>query len=152
LLKGAISVIGPTKMIAFAFDKLGTSTGSKGARSETKEGVTMTLRDFRVEPDRWTAVIALDYPPDAPDFESFESWLVNNEIYLQKNGSSTRIPANGGYEIDDQAGHRAVMTYRFIEDEKVTLGKPEDWKLVYRTAGTIVKVPVRFEFKDLPLP
>ena len=42
---------------------------------------------------------------DTPDFESFESWLVNNEIYLQKNGSKTKVTANGGYEIDEQAGH-----------------------------------------------
>ena len=77
---------------------------------------------------------------------------MNNEIFLQKADGKTRIPANGGYEILEQAGHRAVMIYRFIEDEKVTLGKPSDWTLVYRTAGTIIRLPVRFEFKDLPLP
>ena len=150
-LKGAISITGPSKLLTFSFDKLAQLDKSQ-PRKETKEGVTVTLRDFQVEPERWAVGIALDYPPDTPDFESFESWLVNNEIFLQKADGKTRIPANGGYEILEQAGHRAVMIYRFIEDEKVMLGKPSDWTLVYRTAGTIIRLPVRFEFKDLPLP
>jgi hypothetical protein len=31
-------------------------------------------------------------------------------------------------------------------------GKISDWKLVYRTPGRIVEVPVPFEFKGLDLP
>jgi hypothetical protein len=148
-LKGTISVVGPSKLLSFTFDKL---ADKPSGRKETKEGVTVTLRDFQVEPERWAVGIALDYPPDTPDFESFESWLVNNEIFLQKADGKTKISANGGYEIMEQAGHRAVMIYRFIEDEKVTLGKPSDWKLVYRTAGAIIRLPVHFEFRDLLLP
>jgi hypothetical protein len=148
-LKGTISLVGPSKLLSFTFDKL---ADKPSGRKETQEGVTVTLRDFQVEPERWAVGIALDYPPETPDFESFESWLVNNEIFLQRADGKTKISANGGYEIMEQAGHRAVMIYRFIEDEKVTLGKPGDWKLVYRTAGAIIRLPVHFEFRDLPLP
>jgi hypothetical protein len=148
-LKGTISVVGPSKLLTFTFDKL---ADKPAGRKQTQEGVTVTLRDFQVEPERWAVGIALDYPPETPDFESFESWLVNNDVFLQKADGKTKISANGGYEIMEQAGHRAVMIYRFIEDEKVTLGKPSDWKLVYRTAGAIVRLPVHFEFRDLPLP
>jgi hypothetical protein len=148
-LKGTISVVGPSKSLSFTFDKLAEKPAG---RKQTQEGVTVTLRDFQAEPERWAVGIALDYPPETPDFESFESWLVNNEIFLQKADGKTKVSANGGYEIMEQAGHRAVMIYRFIEDEKVTLGKPGDWKLVYRTAGAIIRLPVHFEFRDLSLP
>jgi hypothetical protein len=148
-LKGTISVLGSSKPLSFTFDKIADKPSN---RKETQEGVTVTLREFQAEPERWAVGIALDYPPETPDFESFESWLVNNEIFLQKADGKTKISANGGYEIMEQSGHRAVMIYRFIEDEKVTLGKPSDWKLVYRTAGAIIRLPVHFEFRDLPLP
>src|SRR5262249_29888 len=122
------------------------------ARKETQEGVTVHLRELTTERDRWTIGLMLEYPTDGPDFESFESWLVNNEIALEKKGGKERFPENGGSDTEDQGGHRAILSYRFIEDRKHTLGKPGDWNLVYRTPGTIVKTPVQFEFKDLPVP
>jgi hypothetical protein len=152
LLKGAFSVVGPSRLLTFTFDNLAPSGKPGGGQKQTQEGVTVTLREFRADSEPWTVGVVLDYPPETPDFESFESWLVNNDIHMEKKGSNIKAPANGGYEIDDQSGHRAVLTYRFIEDDKVTLGKPSDWKLVYRTAGSIAKLPVHFEFKSLPLP
>jgi hypothetical protein len=154
LLKGTLGVIGPSKMLTFTFTGLAPiERGKKDqARKETQEGVTATLRELSSERDRWTVGLLLEYPADGPDFESFESWLVNNEIALEKNNGKDRFPENGGFDIEDQAGHRAVLSYRFIEDGKRTLGQPGDWSLVYRTPGTIVKMPVQFEFKDLPRP
>jgi hypothetical protein len=154
LLKGTLGVIGPSKMLTFTFSGLTQiERGHKDqARKQTQEGVTATLRELSTERDRWTVGLLLEYPADGPDFESFESWLVNNEIALEKNDGKDRFPENGGFDIEDQAGHRAVLSYRFIEDGKRTLGKAGDWNLVYRTPGTIVKMPVQFEFKDLPRP
>src|SRR5262249_8811671 len=100
----------------------------------------------------WTLGFRLGYPPGGPDFESFESWLVNNEIRLQKKVGTGTVPPNGGFEIDDQTGRRAVARYRFLEEGDVKLRKPEDWKVIYKTPGAMVTVPVPFEFKDLPLP
>jgi hypothetical protein len=37
-------------------------------------------------------------------------------------------------------------------DMKLVRGKPENWKVVYRTPGPMAEVPVTFEFKDVPLP
>jgi hypothetical protein len=154
LLKGTLGVIGPSKMLTFTFPDLAPIERGKKeqVRKETQEGVTANLRELSVERDRWTISLQLEYPPDGPDFESFESWLVNNEIYLEKKNGKERFAENGGFDIEDQAGHRAVLSYRFIEDSKHHLGKPGDWNLVYRTPGTIVKMPVQFEFKDLPPP
>jgi hypothetical protein len=155
LLKGSLSVLGPSKMLTFTFDKLAKIEKRADARTEAQEGVTVHLRELRIDDGAdpiWTIGFLLEYPPDGPRFESFQSWLVNNEIYLEK--GTQRLPNNLGYETDDQTDNKAILRYRFTSepDKKLILGKPGDWKLVYRTPGKIVEVAVPFEFKDLPLP
>ena len=64
------------------------------------------------------------------------------------------IPVNGGYETDEVSENQAVIRYRFTDEpeKNLLLGKPSDWKLIYRTPGRIHELPVPFEFKELPLP
>lgn len=153
VLKGGFDMIGPSKMLEFSFDKLAKvdrKTPADKLPASTQEGVTIRMREFNVEPDVWTVSFLLEYPDGGPEFESFESWLVNNKIQLvNKDGKGYN---DAGYEIDEQAGNKAVVTYRFAEEKGLVLGKPENWKLIYRTPGVIAKVPIDFEFKDLPLP
>jgi hypothetical protein len=154
LLKGSFSIVGPSKMLAFTFDpltKIERNTPAEKAPSKTVEGVTVRLRELTTENDLWTLGVQLDYPHNALEFESFESWLVHNEATIE-NKAGKRFPPTGGYEIVDQEGNKANINYRFVEEKGLVLGKPENWKLVYRTPGTISKVPIKFEFKDVPLP
>jgi hypothetical protein len=161
LLKGKLSIVGPTKMLSFAFDKLGKIEKLAEALKETKDGVTVRLRKFQMEgqagDEIWTAEVRLEYPADGPSFESFQSWMVNNEMHLEKtskDGTVQRFPVNGGYETDEVSENQAVIRYRFTDEpeKNLALGKPSDWKLIYRTPGRIYELPVPFEFKDLPLP
>src|SRR5581483_5939394 len=153
VLKGGFDMIGPSKMLVFSFDnlaKVDRKTPADMLPASTQEGVTIRMREFNMEPDVWTVSFLLEYPDGGPEFESFESWLVNNKIQLvNKEGKGYN---DAGYEIDEQAGNKAVVTYRFAEEKGLVLGKPENWKLTYRTPGVIAKVPIDFEFKDLPLP
>jgi hypothetical protein len=153
LLKGNFSIVGPSKMLEFQFDKLAKvdkKTPLSKAPSKTQEGVTIRLRELTTESELWTVGVVLEYPPDGPDFESFESWLVNNEAQLQNKAGKLFGP--GGYEIDEQQGSTGIITYRFVEENGLKLDKPENFKLIYRTPGMISKVPIKFEFKDVPLP
>jgi hypothetical protein len=154
LIKGSLAVVSPSKMLTFTFDDLDKidRANSKQTRSQTKEGVKVNLRELKAESGRWTIGFLLEYPPEGPDFESFESWLVNNQIFLEKKDGKARVPVNGTSEFDEQGGRRAALTYRFVEDNDLVLGKLSDWKLVYRTPGTMVRIPVKFEFKDAPVP
>jgi hypothetical protein len=146
LLKGNLGIIGPSKMLTFTFDKL-----AKGQKQK-QEDVTVTLSEFTMDQDRWTVGIVLDYPAGGPKFESFQSWLANNRIVLDKPGVQP-FPANGGSdEVASPDGTHAVLHYHFVEANGRKLGKPEDWKLIYRTPGKIVALPVAFEFKDVRLP
>jgi hypothetical protein len=160
LFKGKLAVVGPTKMLTFTFDKLTKIEKAADAKKQTREGVTVHLRELRSEggsgDEVWTVGLLLEYPLGGPPFESFQSWIVNNKIYLEKEqaGIKQQFPPNLGYETDDQTDTKAIIRYRFGDepDKKLLLGKFSDWKLVYRTPGRIVEVPVPFEFKELPLP
>ncbi len=154
LLKGTLAVLGPSRMLTFTFDHLndyGKDTPKRDWQ-QVRDGVAARLREFTRDTEAWTVGLTLEYPPDSPDFESFESWLVNNQAFLEKKATGKRYPANGGFSIDEQSGRRAVVTYHFTEENNFQLGKPEDWRLVYQTPGPIVRLPVPFEFRDLSLP
>src|SRR5207302_1108782 len=49
LFKGKLAVMGPTKMVAFTFDNLSKIEKAAEARKETKEGVSVNLRELRSE-------------------------------------------------------------------------------------------------------
>jgi hypothetical protein len=159
LFKGKLGAVGPTKMLTFTFDKLSKIDKKEDARKETQDGVNVYLRELRAEEEGdeqiWTAGLLLEYPADGPKFESFQAWLVNNEIALEKeqDGVQQRVPYIN-YETGDQTETKAIIRYRFGDDpdKNVKLGKFSDWKLVYRTPGRITEVPIPFEFKDIPLP
>jgi hypothetical protein len=159
LFKGKLGAVGPTKMLTFTFDKLSKIEKKEDARKETQDGVTVYLRELRAEEEGdeqiWTAGLLLEYPADGPKFESFQSWLVNNEIALEKeqDGVQQRVPYIN-YETGDQTENRAIIRYRFGDDpdKNIKLGKFGDWRLVYRTPGRITEVAIPFEFKDIPLP
>jgi hypothetical protein len=159
LFKGKLGAVGPTKMLTFTFDKLSKIEKKEDARKETQDGVSVSLREFRAEEEGdeqiWTAGLLLEYPADGPKFESFQAWLVNNEIALEKeqDGVQQRVPYIN-YETGDQTENKAIIRYRFGDDpdKNIKLGKFSDWRLVYRTPGRITELPIPFEFKDIPLP
>ena len=67
---------------------------------------------------------------------------------MEKMDKSKRTMKPGTYESDVRE-RKAIVRYFFSEDN---MGEPKDWKLVYRTPGQILRLPVTFEFKDLELP
>jgi hypothetical protein len=160
LLKGKLKIAGPSEMLTFTFDKLRKIENSKDGLKETQAGVTVNIRELRTEGEEgeqiWTVGLLLEYPPGGPSFESFQSWLVNNEICLEKEkaGLKQRFPFNLGYENDEEVENKAAVRYRFGDDpdKNLNLGKLSDWKLVYRTPGKITEIAVPFELKDIPLP
>jgi hypothetical protein len=149
-LKGELSLIAATKLLTFTFDSL----GGNAPLQQTQEGVTVRLAKMTLQQERWTAQVELEYPPGGPHFESFQSWVVNNEIYLKQKGSGQRFPNNRGSATLKRTNNRAVLLYHFVDepDKKLIRGKPEEWELVYHTPARIIEVPIRFEFKDLLLP
>ncbi len=98
VLKGKLSVTGPSEMLSFTWDKLAKIDKKADYRKKTNKGVSVTLRELRREgaagDQVWTVGLYLEYPADGPKFESFQSWIVNNEIHLvgEKDGLKQRMP------------------------------------------------------------
>src|SRR5262249_46477686 len=118
-----------------------------------KDGVIVRLVRLNPDDDPWDVEIKLEYPnpKDGPHFESFQSWLVNNDIYLEhrRTHAKRRTPQVGKQETLAFA-HADVLDY--CASRRPRLGKPGDYKVVYRTPGKIISIPVHFEFKNLRLP
>jgi hypothetical protein len=150
LLQGKLSVVGSARMLEFAFTNLDRFNPKKGD-PHTIDGVSVTLNRVSDNGDTWTFGLSLVYPAGGPQPESFESSLLNNEIYLEKAGK--RFAHNAGESLD-QAGNRAQVSYHFEDDKtkNFTRGKLAGWTLVYLTPSQLVEVPIKFEFKDVELP
>jgi hypothetical protein len=163
LLKGSLTLVGSTKMLEFEFDTLAKEKTVKEPK-QTKDGVTVRLSRLDLAADHWTIEVSLEYPEKGPQFESFQSWVVNNECFLKKAAGEGIFPNKDGYSVDSLSSNRAVLSYHFLDgrlrktvdgkvvDERFIRGKPEDWKLVYRTPSAMAEVQVSFSFQDVPLP
>ncbi len=153
LLKGSLSAIGPSKMLTFDFGTLSQLNQAGAARRLTQEQVTVDIRKIIMDTTRYTVQVAVQLPPDTRQFDSFEAWWVNNDMYLlMKDGK--RFTNNGGHSSDSAASSPVILSYHFIDEPKKKIERPvpATVKLIYRCPAKIIDVPIAFEFKDLPLP
>ena len=154
-LKFPLKIVGATRMETFAFDK--TLKDAKGAEI-TRDGVTVKVSNVQLAGGHWTVVMSLEYPPGGPEFESFESWLIYNELSLRSKDGDKTFPNNDNYYVESSSSNRAVIAYHFkdkgteTDPNKLRRGNPEDWKPVYKVPARIVDVPATFDFKGIRLP
>jgi hypothetical protein len=152
LLQGEFYAVAPTKMLTFTFgplDQLAAAPAQDPRRQSTQEGVECRVGKVVADDDHWSVEIVLDYPEGNVKLDSYQSWVVNNDIHLEgKDGD--RFPSDT-YLLEESTPRHAVLTYHFTDKERMKRGLSE-WKLVYATPALVVKVPVRFSFKDVPLP
>ena len=144
LVEGELYAVAPTKMLTFTFDSL-----EKG-QNQTQENVVCRISNVVTEEDHWSIEITLDYPEGNVKLDSYQSWVVNNEIHLESKDGGDRFPSSS-YFLEESTPRHAVLTYNFNDKEKMKRGLAA-WKLVYRTPALVVKVPIAFSFKDVPLP
>jgi hypothetical protein len=152
LLEGQLNVVAPTHMLNFTFESpavLARAQPGAPELQQTKEEVTCRIGKVTLTPDHWTVQVILDYPPGNKELESYQSWVVNNELALVSPDGRRRI-AHTEYVLESATPRRAVLSYHFRDRQGRAL--PEDWRLSYRTPAGITEWPVRFSFKDVPLP
>ncbi|MFO0968184.1 MAG: hypothetical protein U0793_21725 [Gemmataceae bacterium] len=147
-LTGTMTVIGPTRMLAFAFDKLRPIARTEAPRKETQEQVSVTLREVKTQLDRWTVTLEIENAPGVPEFESYQSWWGHNEVALVR-GKERWVAT---LTEDDGKAQRATLVYDFADARRVKGSKLGDWTLTVTTPHRIVEVPVRFQIRDIELP
>jgi hypothetical protein len=153
-LRGEFTVTGAGEMLTFTFDALDQLKDDAKAREQKQKGITIRLGKPALSDDLWTVEAQLEYPRHGPKFESFQSWIGSNEMFLQKVGGARVFPNTGGYSVESSSSRRAAIRYHFTDKrpEKLVRGKPADWRVVYKTPGILLEVPVPFAFKDVTLP
>ena len=151
LLEGQLYVVAPTKMLTFTFDsldQLAKAPAGDPRLSATQEKVVCQVSRVVAADDHWSVEITLDYPEGNVKLDSYQSWVVNNEMVLEH--GADRLPSSS-YLLEESTPRHAVLTYNFSDREKMKNGL-RDWKLVYRTPALVIKVPLTFSFKNVPLP
>jgi hypothetical protein len=156
-LSGKLTAIAPSKMLAFRFDgnlkTLNDAVADGALRRLTQDDVVCRLARIKLERDRWSVSVALDYPEGRLRFESFQaaSLVANNELMLMsKDGKRSLSPT--GYVVEHVTSRRALVTYHFTDGKRSTRGAAETWQVQYRAPARIVSVPFRFTFRNVPLP
>jgi hypothetical protein len=155
-LKGRLSMIGPSKMLTFHFerlDKIAAANANDPERSLRQEDVSCRILELDLEPksDHWTIKVALDYPPVMKHLDSNQSWVVNNELTLESLDGKKRF-ASTDYRLKSATTRQAVLSYYFRDKGGLVRGKPSHWKLSYRTPANLIEAPIAFAFEDIPLP
>ena len=156
-LKGTFVVIGAGKLLDFTFDRLRAIAPNGKGEEQTREGVKVRLTEAsrETDPDRFIIEVVIDNPPGGPRFESYQSWMGANAIWLAKNGGKQRLASSlRDTEVVKLTAGQAVVRYHFTQKANagVRFGALSDWALHYRTPGRMVEVAVPFEFKNVPLP
>ena len=151
LLEGQLYAVAPTKMLTFTFDsldQLAKAPAGDPRLSRTQEEVVCRASRVVAADDHWSVEITLDYPDGNVKLDSYQSWVVNNEAYLEH--GADRFPSSS-YLLEESTPRRAALIYNFSDPEKMKRGL-QNWALAYRTPALVVKVPITFSFKDVPLP
>jgi hypothetical protein len=155
LIEGKLSAMVPTKMLTFTFDSLAQleKPMNLNVRSLTLENVTCRITDVKLTRDHWTVGVHLRYPTPLPSLESFNAraWGANNEIALVSTAGKPRLTTTNWYS-GGESSTNLTMSYTFHFPPGSPPGNPADWRVNYRAPANIVKVPLAFSFKDVPLP
>jgi hypothetical protein len=150
LLQGRLSAIAPSQMLRLDFGPLPALTGADSpARQIVRDGVTCRVTDVKLFDTRWTVQVAVEIPRGGVLLESYQPWVVINEMYLES-GDGKRL-ASSSYNLDSSSARKALVSYHFTDRGRLVRGKPESWRLVYRTAAGIATVPLEFSFRDVDL-
>ena len=140
--KGKLSALVPGRTVEFKFQELDQAQGVQQARG----GVEVTLTGVRKNQELWEVHMRLKVNSQEAALESHRGWVFQNLTYLlNKQGE---VIDHVGFETTMQAENEVGLAYLFdLPDDKIG-----DYTWVYRTPAAIVRLPVEYELKDIPLP
>ena len=120
---------------------------SKPDQRLSDRGVTVTLRKLNVEEFVWKVEMLVEYDQTGTVLESFRQGMFSNMIALER-ADGSRIELNGGFSPTQGGGNRVGFEYLFVDIP----GKPSDYRILYETPVKLSRIPLEFEFEDIPLP
>ena len=139
--RAVLTVLAPGRTDTFEFTNLDTARNVEQARA----GVRVTLEELRKNLDVYEVRLRVRFA-DAPEaLESHRGWVYRNEAFLLSAGGK-RID-NAGVQPTRHNGEELGLSYLFELP-----GSLAGCKFVYKTPAVILRVPVDYEFRDIPLP
>ncbi|GIW94400.1 MAG: hypothetical protein KatS3mg110_2441 [Pirellulaceae bacterium] len=141
-LAGAVNVLLPSQRDSFVFE--GDWFRSRNV-VQRKATVVVVLDEVRRSGDLYQVRLRLRFDDAAGALESHRGWVFQNQAYLIDK-QSKRVD-HIGMETTRQAENEVGVAYLFDRPEGL-----DGCKFVYETPVLLVKHPVTFEIKDLPLP
>lgn len=124
----------------FRFKKLGRL---KDGYQQTRAGATVTYQGIEKNEELFGLAIKLGFDAQQNALESYHSWVYDNKIYLENKTGEQIVPI--AYDGIGQTENEITVRYYFDTD-------PSAMTLVYQTPASIVKVPIKIELTDIPLP
>ena len=124
----------------FRFKKLGRL---KDGHQQTRAGATVTYEGIEKNEELFGLSIKLGFDAQQNALESYHSWVYENKIHLENKEGDQIVPI--AYDGIGQTNNEITVRYYFDTD-------PSAMTLVYQTPASIVKVPVKVELTDIPLP
>jgi hypothetical protein len=144
---GQMTALVPGRLVDFRFMQLqGDKVSSKTrSREQHHHGVTVTLDRVSRNHDLWEIHMRLrvDGPVDA--LQSHRDWVFQNLTYLQN--AQGKVIDHGGFETVLQTEQEIGLTYFFDVPDSI-----DNYTWVYRTPASMVRVPIKYELRNIPLP
>lgn len=139
-LKGKLEALVPGKSEEFKFANL----SGKQPVSFKKGGVEVTVEQVRKNNKLWEAFVLVRFGEAAGALESHRDWVSYNPVWMvTKDGKKI---TDSGYNIYRRDEDSVGVAYLFEIDD------PKNYSLLYATPTMMLRVPIEYELKDLPLP
>lgn len=140
-IKGELTVLVPGGVESFCFADPASAKNAEQRRG----GALVVVEQARKNNAIWEVRMRVRYDEAAGALESFRGWVFNNEAYLQTADGKQIKPA--GMETTSQSENEVGMAYLFDLADGLA-GK----EFVYETPTVLLRLPVQYELKNLPLP
>lgn len=139
-MKTTIQAVLPGRSETFRFKKI---SDVKPGFSITKAGAHVEFGGTRKNEDVYSVKLSLSFDEENNALESHQGWVFHNKVYLEDPKGNKEEAVS--IETLQQDNQRVSIQYYFLEE-------PANRTLVYKTAASIVKLPVVVELLKIPMP
>ncbi|MCH7750971.1 MAG: hypothetical protein IH898_02290 [Planctomycetes bacterium] len=140
--RGQMSALVPGRVVEFQFTDLAQAKGVEQQRG----GVKVILDGTRKNQALWEVHMRVQVESEEAGLESHRGWVFQNITYLLNREGE--VIDHVGFETTRQSKREVGLAYFFdLPDDEIGA-----YTWVYRTPAAIVRVPIEYELKDIPLP
>jgi hypothetical protein len=152
-IEGKLNAVVPTRMVTVALTTLARMEAANAGGPELDfpaNGPAGRVKRIERTRDRWTIRVVLPTPPGDAVFESYQSWVIQNEMTLRANDG--KVWKSDSYLLEGNQPTASVVSYHFLVRDCPGPVDPATWRIQYTTPAGLVRMTVPFRFTGVPLP